>query len=365
MTVTAVSEVIEQPGASSGEPELHTVPWRRRTPNRAIRGHQARDIVLRLAVNACGAAAGGVLAFEAWSIGAWGILLASWVLAGHFLHTFALSLHDAAHGTLHPRRRVNEWLGHLYGTLVLVPLTVYRRAHAHHHAQLASIHDPELYPFTDPRTSRLFRWSWVVLELGAGYFVTPLLFVRSVLHDSRLTTALRRQIVREYAVCLALTATILLTVWLTQTWTFYFVAVLIPALIGGAFQTLRKYVEHLGLTGQTILHSTRSIRPQGSWNETVSWLLQHVDHHGTHHVRARVPFNDLPILSESLYAGRDGLPVYRSYWRAFLAMAGTLANPRVGAQWIVNDSERLRSRSRRQPVVTTAPADSVARIGPL
>lgn len=365
MAVSVVSEVIDQTGAPAGEPQHHTVPWRRRTPNRAIRGHRPRDIVLRLAVNACGAAAGGLLALGAWSIGAWGILLASWLLAGHFLHTFALSLHDAAHGTLYPRRRVNEWLGHLYGTLVLVPLTAYRRAHAHHHAQLSSIDDPELYPFTDPRTSRLFRWSWVALELLAGYFVTPLLFVRSVLHDSRLTTALRRQIVREYVLCLAFTATVLLTVWLTQTWTFYFVAVLIPALIGGAFQTLRKYVEHLGLTGETILHSTRSILPQGSWNETVSWLLQHVDHHGTHHVRARVPFLDLPIISESVYAGRDGLPVYRSYWSAFLAMVGTLGNPRVGVQWIVKDPKRPVSQGRRQAVVTTAPADSVARIGPL
>lgn len=306
-------------------------------PEEHFRGetYHARQIQQRIVWNTLGALAGSAGAVAAWHMGSLALTVIGWLVAGHFLHTFALSLHDAAHGTLHPQPRINEWLGAVYGTLVLVPLTAYRRAHSRHHACLASEDDPELYPFVDPRTSRAFRRTWFVAEIFLGYFVTPLLFLRSVLQDRTLPPTMRRQIRREYACCGVLVVSVLGIVTATGTWQLYLVGILVPAMVGAAYQTLRKYTEHLGLTGPSILQCTRSILPRDTWNGTISSLLQHVDHHGTHHVRARVPFTDLPTVSQRVYRGQEAsLPVYRSYAEAFWAMLQTAGDPVAGPQWV-------------------------------
>jgi hypothetical protein len=63
--------------------------------------------------------------------------------------------------------------------------------------------------------------------------------------------------------------------------------------------------------------------------------MQHVDHHGTHHVRARIPFTQLPPASEELYRERvEDLPVYPHYAAAVWAMVLTLPDPKAGAQWL-------------------------------
>lgn len=289
---------------------------------------------IRLASNFFCAVGLSILAVASWNRGYWPVTLICWGVCGHFMHTFALCFHDAAHETLHPNHRVNEWLGCLYGTMILVPMTVYRRAHARHHAQLASINDPELYPFVDPGTSRSFRVMCAMTEILLGYFYTPLLFVRSVFVDGKLTDELRRQILLEY-LFIALTATSFLALFaFTGTWHLYLIGVVGPAIFGGTYQTLRKYTEHLGLVGPTILQSTRSILPRDRWNQIVSSLVQHVDHHGTHHVRARIPYFELPIASDKVYRGKlEDLPVFHSYPAAFWDMLKSLGDPKAGPQW--------------------------------
>lgn len=292
---------------------------------------------IRLCLNVSCAVACIVISLVACDHGYWAAAMVCWLAGGHFLHTFALSFHDAAHGTYHPDPDVNEFLGHLFGTLILVPLTAYRRAHARHHASLASVVDPELYPFVDPGTSRLFRLTCAFFEITLGYLYTPLLFLRSVWNDQKLTSADRRRIVAEYVVIALMVMLVFTAIEKTGTWHFYFTAILPTLLVAGAYQTLNKYTEHLGLFGETILESTRTVLPRDSWNQAISSLLQHVDHHGTHHVRARIPFFELPPASEEVYCGRiSSLPVYYSYATAFWAMLKTLPDPKAGPQWRSN-----------------------------
>ncbi len=289
---------------------------------------------IRLLLNLSFAMACGVVAVWAWGQSNWPVSVLCWLAGGHFLHTFALSLHDAAHGTLHPNQRVNEFLGCFYGTLILVPLTVYRRAHAHHHAQLASIDDPELYPFVVPGTSRAFRLFCAIAEIALGYVYTPLLFLRFAWRDKKLTRPLRLRILWEYGLIASMLALSLMTVWFTGTWQAFMIGVSAPALVAGTYQTLRKYTEHLGLFGPTILQSTRSILPRDVWNKAISSLVQHVDHHGTHHLHARIPYFELPSASEEVFHDEQrDVPVYRSYAAALRAMLLTLPDPKAGPQW--------------------------------
>ena len=54
------------------------------------------------------------------------------------MFVFVLSFHDASHGRLHPVHRMNEAFGHVLGTVMFIPLNVYRFAHARHHANSAA-----------------------------------------------------------------------------------------------------------------------------------------------------------------------------------------------------------------------------------
>lgn len=296
---------------------------------------KASDPMLRQTTNFCFAVGCAICSVVAWQRDIWPLTVLCWIVGGHFFHTFALSFHDAAHGTLHPDRKTNEFLGHFYGTLILVPLTVYRRAHARHHALLASIDDPELYPFVDPGTGRFYRIVCACAEIIFGYFYTPMLFARSVFTDPKLTDSVRRQITREYALIAAVMIPAVLFIAVMHLWEVYLVGIVLPVLVAGSYQTLRKYTEHLGLNGSTILQSTRSILPRDQWNKTISSLMQHVDHHGTHHVQARIPFSELPPASEELYRERaEDLPVFPHYAAAIWDMVITLPDPKAGAQWL-------------------------------
>lgn len=295
---------------------------------------KAQTPTLRLILNLLSAIACSALAVVTWQSGNWPLTVLCWLIGGHFMHTFALSFHDAAHGTLHPNQTANEWLGYLYGMMILLPMSVYRRAHARHHAYLGSIDDPELYPFVIPGTSRALRLTCAMAEIVLGYIYAPLLFARCIVLDPSLPADLRRKILLDYAVIATVGASILIVVELAGAWQIYLVGVLAPALLGGTYQTLRKYTEHLGLPGPTILQLTRTILPRDEWNKAVSTLMQHVDHHGTHHIHARIPYFKLPEASEMVYRGKiEELPVYDCYLTAFLAMLKTLADPKTGAQW--------------------------------
>ena len=288
---------------------------------------------------------GGAVIF--WWRGLWPLTIVCWIVGGHFMHTIALSFHDAAHGTLHPRRAVNEFVGFLYGTLILVPMTVYRCVHALHHSQLASVRDPELYPFVVPETSRAFRLVCAATEIVLGYFYTPLLFLRAVCCDRKLTRSKLRRIQLEYCLILCLLIGFFTIIYYMKYWQYYLVGILIPAMVGGAYQTLNKYTEHLGLHGTTVLESTRSILPRDHWNKAISSLLEHVDHHGTHHLRCGLPYLDLPRASEEVYQGRqDGLPLFASYPAALWDMLKTLHDPKAGPQWLPSklDSDLHRAR---------------------
>lgn len=327
---TSVRQTFQDTSTSSSEIDLESVSP---TPT------------MRLILNAICAVAMGGLAVFAWDNGLWPLMIVCWLVGGHFMHTFALSIHDAAHGTLHPNERINEWLGALYSTMILVPLTVYRRAHVHHHASLATIDDPELYPFVVPGTSRLFRLCCAIAEILFGYIYTPLLFARFVMIDKKMTPTERNRILAEYAVITSMVVAVLTAVAITENWKLYLVGLLAPAMIGGAYQTLRKYTEHLGLFGTSILESTRSILPRDRLNTAISSLVQHVDHHGTHHIRARIPYFELPPASEQVYqTDQDRLPVYHSYASAFWAMLRTLPDPKAGAQWKSNERPLLASK---------------------
>jgi fatty acid desaturase len=99
---------------------------------------------------------GGVIALASWAAHplAW---LAAIVLVGGRQLGLAILMHDAAHGLLHTRRGVNNFLGQwLTGAAVGSDLPAYRTYHLRHHKYTQQAEDPDLAlsaPFPASRAS--------------------------------------------------------------------------------------------------------------------------------------------------------------------------------------------------------------------
>ena len=258
-------------------------------------------------------------------------------LVAHLMHAHLIAFHEAAHGTLCPHRRLNDAVGMLVGTLSFTGLTAFRAIHHSHHAYLATERDEELWPFVDRSTSTRLRRSAAVLELTLGIFFTPALCLRMLLRSGSpiRKRATRQRIWAELLLIVAVWSGILAAVLLTGTFRFFWWMYALPGIIAGNMHTLRKYTEHMGLTGSTVLASTRSVVPGGRAGRLLARSLFNIPYHGIHHRYARLPQSETPGFTWLLKPTGPGdeLP-YANYLAAFLAMIRTLGDPRIGAQWL-------------------------------
>ena len=109
---------------------------------------------------------------------------------------------------------------------------------------------------------------------------------------------------------------------------------LAPALLAANLQSWRKYIEHVGMTGDTVNGSTRSIVAKSWLGRLVAFTLLHEPFHGVHHQRAGLPHSVLPQHVEKLQPKKPGERApYTSYRYALIELVRCLADPRVGPQW--------------------------------
>ena len=222
--------------------------------------------------------------------------------------------------------------------MVRSSLCAYRYAHALHHRFPGTQRDPELWPYTIPGTPRWLRLACVPFEILVGFVFTPLLFLRSVMTADNLSAEQKRRIWIEYAVAILYWGMTVASAVAFDLLTPFLVGVLAPIIVAGMYQTLNKYVEHMGMLGTGILDCTRSVSDNRLAGQMLSASLQHVDHHGAHHLYARIPHYHLPQTTSLVMTEEASGSVYPSYFSAFVAMLRTLGNPRVGSQWLTAPS---------------------------
>jgi len=279
--------------------------------------------------------AGMGLAIWTWSQGWWLLTILAVAFCAQLGHSKLIAFHEAAHGTLNRHRWINEVQGVVLGSSFFVPLSVFRFVHGQHHAYVGTASDPELWPFVDPSVSRTAR-RWAAFgELALGFFYTPVLFLRGVVRGRHLPRPQAWRIAFEYALCALLWAVVGLEVQRRGWWEGFTVGYLLQAIIAGNLQSLRKFTEHVGMLGDTLLTKTRTVVDETTLGRILSATMLHIDYHGTHHRYARVPYYDLPRMTEHVYDGRAAhAPIHPSYWSAMRDMAMSLTDPRVGAQWL-------------------------------
>ncbi|EDY22242.1 fatty acid desaturase [Chthoniobacter flavus Ellin428] len=257
-------------------------------------------------------------------------------VVSHLMHGMLIGFHEATHGLLRENRTLNEIDGVLIGTLSLMSFSLYRAAHQMHHAYLATERDEELWPFIHPRMNRGVRVLAAVAELTMGMFFTPFLFFRTFLRkDSPVRSQkVRRRVWLEIVGMAVAWPVILSVIGYFHWWTYFLWMHLAPAWLAGNMQSVRKYVEHVGLTGATVNASTRSVVAEG-WTATfLNFTLLHEPYHGVHHWRSGLSHPDLPRHAAALEpAVAEERPPFRSFTAAVWDLIINLPDPKVGAQW--------------------------------
>lgn len=283
----------------------------------------------------------------------WPLYLLIWPALGTLLFLFVIAFHDASHDRLHPVHWINEVFGHVVGTISLVPLDVYRHAHARHHAYLSTRQDPEMWPFNVPGTPRALRVLAAAGEIALGIVYSPFLFLRSVLQGD-LAAGESRLIVRGYLLCAVVWGALFAITDHYSSWWLLAATLVIPMAISGVLQTLNKYTQHMGLHGHTVLGLTRTVVDEHEAAEIVSSTMFYNDYHGTHHRYAKIPYYNLPAATPYTLAGADEFcPVYPNLAYAFFAMLPHLADPKAGPQWLGEEFTRTaiaEPTSTEQPV---------------
>jgi fatty acid desaturase len=259
------------------------------------------------------------------------------LITSHLMHSMLIGFHEASHGLLRKSRLLNEVDGIIIGIFSLMSFSLYRAAHQLHHAYLASEQDEELWPFVHPAMPRGARVLAALLELTMGLLFTPFLFVRTFLRARSpiRNRKLRRRIWVEFAGTAVIWTLILTAIAVFGAWKYFVWLHLIPAWLAANMQSIRKYVEHVGLTGSTVNSSTRSIVAEGWVAAFVNFTLLHEPYHGVHHWRSGLPHPELPGHAAALEPKvEQERPPFRTFGAALQDLLITLPDPRVGAQWL-------------------------------
>lgn len=258
------------------------------------------------------------------------------LVAAHLMHGLLIGFHEASHGLLRKSRRLNEFDGVLIGIFSFLPFSLYRVVHQMHHMHLATEKDTELWPFVLTGAPRWARRIAAFVELTLGLFYSPLIFLRVFLQRNSLVRSrkVRRRIWAELALAAVVWTGVLAAFAFWGGWKYFLWLYLVPAIIAANLQSWRKYVEHVGLTGNTVNSSTRSIVPRSWLGRLVAYTLLHEPYHGVHHQNAALPHTILPRFTSVLTPTKPGdISPFMSYRQALPDVIRSLANPRVGAQW--------------------------------
>ncbi|MEO7167516.1 MAG: fatty acid desaturase [Spartobacteria bacterium] len=277
-----------------------------------------------------------LLAFTVYHGWIWAAVLLL-IVASHLMHGTLIGLHEAAHGLLRKNRRFNEFDGIVIGTLSLMSFSLYRVVHQTHHAYLTSERDLEFWPLSKPDVPRWKRRLAAFLELNLGLFFGPFLFLRAFFGSTSpvRSARMRRRVWAELILMAGFWTVVVVAVAFFGSWKYFLWLYLGPALLAANLQSWRKYIEHVGMTGETINGSTRSIVANTWIGRLVSFSLLHEPFHGVHHQKAGLPHAELPLHAEKLQPKNPGeRPPFPSYRYALVDLLESLADPRVGPQWL-------------------------------
>ena len=214
----------------------------------------------------------------------------TWTLiASYSFFCWTSCFHEAAHHTLCNSRQFSIAVGQVLGIVMFVPYTAYRQSHISHHAYMNQPADWELWPYCDPQVPLWFRRIFCWAEIPFGFLTSPFVYGR-VYYASNSPirgTATHAKIGREYLV-IALVWNVLLGVTAHfSAWRLLIQCWLIPHILAGVYQTLRKFTEHLGMRSYDPFLGTRTVIGSNPGTKLCSFFNFDIFVHGPHHRHPR------------------------------------------------------------------------------
>jgi fatty acid desaturase len=286
------------------------------------------------------------------------------VFTAYCMFCWTSCFHETVHQTLASNRHISIWLGRLLGAAIFVPYSVYRESHIRHHAYLNKPTDWELWPYSDPKSSLWFRRIFVWFDLLLGVVGAMITYGRIFWHrDSPITNPkLRRVIYWEYAFAVTFWGSLFTIFTLTDSWMGYVRAWLIPSVVAGIFQSVRKFTEHLGMASYDPMIGTRTVVGRNWFTRMCTYLNFDIFVHGPHHRHPLVPHRTLKEKMNEYVEQQPELqyPMFRTYTGAVLdTIPFMFRNPGVGmnAGAAAPDQEKKRTENFVSDVVEEVLSD--------
>ena len=270
-----------------------------------------------------------------WPADTWAVYVLWTCFTAYSMFCWTNCFHETGHQMLTRWRWLDLVIGRLLGTLMFLPYTVYREAHIRHHASMNRPNDWELWPYVSPKCFRTFRRVFVFFDILFGFIVTPFIFSRIFFHaDSPLMKpAMRRTIWFEYLGIVLFWGFVGGGLTYAGAWPALVTVWLVPHMIAGVMQTIRRLTEHLGMGSYEPLFGTRTVIG-GNWiTRLSSYVNFDIFMHGLHHRHPRLERDRLQEKMEDYIRKNPEVnyPVYSRYWQAMMAMLPCLLrNPGIG-----------------------------------
>jgi fatty acid desaturase len=234
------------------------------------------------------------LVLHAWAVVALTAVISAWAWQGHWLAGLAVTplaiaiiggrqlglailMHDAAHGLLHPNRRVNNLLGQwLTGAAVGSDLAAYRTYHLRHHKYTQQAEDPDL-PLSAPfPTTRASLWRKVVRDMTGRTFLKQ----RGAQFAMATRDSVAAKSVARFVAAQIVLLALSLALW---GWTPFLLWLAALATTFQLFTRLRNIAEHACTTvgsADPFSHA-RTTRANALERATVApyWVNYHAEHH--------------------------------------------------------------------------------------
>ncbi|MDI1327541.1 MAG: fatty acid desaturase family protein [Brevundimonas sp.] len=221
----------------------------------------------------------------------------------------AILMHEAAHGSLSPDRRLNDFLGHWFCAVpVGATLNAYRPYHLAHHKYAQQPEDPDLVLSAPFPVSRASLRRKIVRDLSGQTFfkqrvLLPLTALRGRVSGAATDDHANEAIVtgRSVAPFLLVNAALLTAAIAAGVWWAFFALWLLPMATWFPMATrLRNIAEHACVEGSTTDPFRAARTTRAAWWERAFVAPYWVNFHAEHHLFMWVNSYKLPALHEKL-----------------------------------------------------------------
>lgn len=252
-----------------------------------------------------------------WVVAAWLVLtfehvsvrIVGTIWIGIVIHGLANLMHDACHGNLFRRPRLDRFVGFLCGAPALFSVTAYQVTHNLHHRHNRTMLDPDEFMNISNRRGLLSVLFYLWLFVGMLLYLVHVPVTALI----RGTPRERRRIAAEYALLTAMYAVVIGAALRFEFFDALVAVWLLPLLVAAFFGNVRGWAEHMLTKKGHPLTESRTVLS----SRLFSLYNVNLNYHAEHHLYPGVPWYNLPELHRLLRPEyrRAGTSIYRSYAR--------------------------------------------------